>query len=225
MKTRLQDQKIRSAKAPAAGRLELKDSNVDGLMLRITANGVRSFCLVYKVPGEHPCGPSKTGRPRVGKPHRMTLGTYPTLSLADAREQARLLLEQVDMGIDPRPERLATVREQHANTVKNVAKRFVTQECRGHIKSWRRVERTLELHVIPTLGSKPIADIERADIHHLVDLLVDENRPGGPLPGAAREVIKHVHRLFDFAFDRGIIKANPAHKFKRKVTEIQPALV
>ena len=132
MKNRLQDQKIKSAKAPAGGRLELKDDNVDGLMVRVTANGAKSFCLVFKVPGEHPCGPSKTGAPRKGKPHRMTLGTYPMLSLADAREQARLLLEQVDAGIDPRPVRLAVAREAHANTVAAVAKRFTPPPTMGH---------------------------------------------------------------------------------------------
>lgn len=217
MKTRLQDQKIRSAKAPAAGRLELKDSNVDGLMIRVTSGGAKSFCLVYKVPGEHPDGPSKTGKARKGKPHRMTLGTYPHMSLVEAREQARLLLEQVDQGIDPRPVRALAAREAYTNTVAAVAKRFVAQECKGHIKSWRRVERTLEMHVLPALGSKPIADIKRADINKLIDVLVDEDREGGPLRGAAREVRKHVHHLFDFAVDRGIIEANPAHKLKRKI--------
>ncbi len=217
MKTRLQDQKIRSAKAPAGGRLELKDSNVDGLMIRVTSGGVKSFCLVYKVPGEHPDGPSKTGKARKGKPHRMTLGTYPMLSLADAREQARLLLEQVDQGIDPRPVRVLAAREAYTNTVAAVAKRFVAQECKGHIKSWKRVERTLAMHVLPALGSIPIADIKRADINKLIDVLVDEDREGGPMPGAAREVRKHVHHLFDFAVDRGTIDSNPAHKLKRKI--------
>ncbi len=217
MKTRLQDQKIRSAKAPAGGRLELKDSNVDGLMIRVTRNGAKSFSLVFKVPGEHPGGPSKTGAPRKGRPHRMTLGSYPLLSLADARDQARKLLEQVDQGIDPRPARDRTALESYSNTVSAVAKRFVAQECKGHIKSWRRVERTLAMHVLPALGTKLIADIKRADINKLIDVLVDEDREGGPMPGAAREVRKHVHHLFDFAVDRGIIDSNPAHKLKRKI--------
>jgi integrase len=73
------------------------------------------------------------------------------------------------------------------------------------------------MHVLPALGSKPIADIKRADINKLIDILVDEDREGGPMPGAAREVRKHVHHLFDFAVDRGIIEANPAHKLKRKI--------
>jgi integrase len=217
MPTRLQDQKIKGLKAPARGRPELKDAVVPGLMIRITPNGVKSFCLVFKVPGEHPDGPSKTGAPRKGKPHRMTLGTWPMLSLADARTQARLLLEQVDLGIDPRPVRLLDAREAYTNTVAAVAKRFVAQECKGHIKSWKRVERTLALHVLPALGQKPIGEVKRAEVNKLLDLLLDEDREGGPMPGAAKDVIKHMRHLFEFAVDRGIIESNPAHKLKRKI--------
>ena len=171
MKRRLQDQKIKALKAPATGRAEYKDTLVPGLMLRHTAKGAKSFCLVYKVPGEHPDGPGKTGRPRVGKSHRMTLGTYPQLSLADARTQARLLLEQVDQGIDPRPERAQAAHEAYTNTVAAVAKRFVAQECKGHIKSWKRVKRTLEMHVLPSLGSKSIEIVKRADINKLLETM------------------------------------------------------
>ncbi len=217
MTTRLQDQKIKSAKPPANGRPELKDALVPGLMIRITPKGVKSFCLVYKVPGEHPDGPSKTGKPRKGKPHRMTLGTYPLMSLTDARVRARELLVQVDMGIDPRPVRALAAREAYSNTVAAVAKRFIAQECKGHIKSWKRVERTLAMHVLPSLGNRPIAEVKRAEINKLLDLLLDKGREGGPMPGAAKDVIKHMHHLFEFAVDRGIIDSNPAHKLKRKI--------
>jgi integrase len=73
------------------------------------------------------------------------------------------------------------------------------------------------MHVLPLLGQKPIAEVKRAEINKLLDLLLDEGRDGGPMPGAAKAVIKHVHHLFDFAVDRGIIESNPAHKLKRKL--------
>ena len=210
MKRRLQDQTIKSAKAPSTGRTELKDAQVPGLMVRITQRGVKTFCLVYKVPGQHPDGPSKTGKARTGKPHRMTLGTYPRLSLVTARKMANELLEQVDQGIDPRPERVQAAEESYANTVAAVAKRFVAQECQG-LASAPRVERTLALHVLPTIGNRPISEVGRGQLHQLLD---DVGERVGK--GAAREVLKHLHRLFDYAFDRELIGSNPAHKMKRK---------
>ncbi len=211
MATRLQDHKIKALRPPTSGRLEVKDELVRGLMVRVTPRGVKTFCLVFKVPGEHPNGPSKTGRPRVGKSHRMTLGTYPMYTLAEARVQARLLLEQVTMGIDPRPARTEEAQAAYDNTLASVAKRFIDQECKGHIKSWARSKRTLEMHVIPTLGNRPISEVKRRDIHALID---NVSRDVGP--GAARETLKHIHTLFEFAFDREYIISNPAHKLKRK---------
>jgi integrase len=215
MRPRLQDAKIRAIKPPATGRIELRDTNPPELMLRVTARGVKTFCIAYKVKGEHPHGPSKTGKARVGKQHRITLGTYPMLSLVKAREKARLLLEQVDQGIDPRPERARAAHDAHENTVRAVARRFLQQDCKG-LASAKRIQRTLELYVLPTLGQKSMIAVERADIHHLLDALVDPARDPRPMPGAAREVLKHLHRLFDYAYDRGIITSNPAHKLKRK---------
>ena len=211
MKTRLQDQKIKSAKAPPAGRrLELKDKDVDGLMVRVTSNGVKSFCLVFKVPGEHKDGPSKTGRPRKGKPHRMTLGTYPMLGLAAARDQARLLLDQIDQGIDPRPVREREEHDRIKNSLASVAKRFIAQECVG-LASQKRIERTLEMHVLPSLGDKPIRSIGRGDVHDLLDGIVENTGAG-----AATGVLKHLRSMFEWALDREIIDRNPAGKLKRK---------
>ncbi len=157
-----------------------------------------------------PDGPSKTGAPRTGKSHRMTLGSYPMLSLADARDQARKLLEQVDQGIDPRPARAREAHDRSTNTVAAVAKRFIAQECAG-LASVKRIERTLALHVLPTFGNKPIRDIERHAIHDLLDTIVENTGAG-----AAAGVRKHLRSLFEWALDRGYIDRNPAHKIKRK---------
>uniref|UniRef100_UPI000D440752 Arm DNA-binding domain-containing protein n=1 Tax=Vibrio splendidus TaxID=29497 RepID=UPI000D440752 len=52
---------------------ELSDGR--GLNLRVRKNGGKSWAIRYK-------------NPENGKPARFTLGTYPALSLADARKKA-----------------------------------------------------------------------------------------------------------------------------------------
>lgn len=210
-KRRLQDHTIKTLAPPTTGRLELKDEIVPGLVLRVTPRGVRSFSIAYKVPGEG--GYSSTGRPLTDKQHRITLGTWPMLSLKAAREQARILLESVSMGVDPRSDRRRAQVEQHANTVSAVAARFIKQDCKGHVASWKRIERSLELHVLPVLGNKPIRDITRTHIHNLLDAMGEEDGAG---IGAAREVRKQLHKMFEWALDREIVESNPAHKLKRK---------
>ena len=208
IKRRLSDLTIAKLKPPATGRLEVADEIVPGLVLRITPHGVRSFSVVFKVPGEG--GYTKTGRPKVGCQHRMTLGRHPFVGVKEAREKARALLEIVSEGRDPRPERIEAHRARRDNTVSEVAKRFIEQDAKKTVASWRRIERTLEMHVLPTIGDRPIRDIGRADVHELLDGLVEENKAG-----AAAGVLKHTRRLFEFALDRELVDRNPARGLKR----------
>lgn len=208
-KRRLSDPELRRLRPPREGRAEIGDTVVPGLVVRVTPRGVKSFSVIYKVPGEG--GVSAGGRPRAGRQHRVTLGQYPAVSLKRAREQARDLLETVSEGRDPRPER----REQNlirlANTVEAVARRFVEQDAKRTVASWQKIERTLALHVLPGLGDWPIRDVRRADVHELLDGLVAAGRVG-----AAREVRKHLSRLFNWAVDREIVADNPLHGMERR---------
>jgi hypothetical protein len=88
------------AVAPPSGRMEIEDEICPGLVLRVTQRGVKSFSVIYKVPGEG--GSNLNGRLLVGKQHRITLGATPPLGLKEARVQARKILEAATEGRDPR---------------------------------------------------------------------------------------------------------------------------
>ena len=70
---------------PATGRIELRDSTVRGLIVRITASGTKSFSLEYRSP--------------VTK--KMTRDSLPATSLADARSQAVKKKLMISDGGDP----------------------------------------------------------------------------------------------------------------------------
>ena len=63
----------------------LIDDVVTGLSLRCLATK-KSWSLYYRIGGQQ---------------RRPTIGTYPTLSISDAREVARGILKQVALGADP----------------------------------------------------------------------------------------------------------------------------
>jgi len=48
-----------AAAAPPSGRMEIEDEVCPGLLLRVTPRGVKSFSVIYKVPGE--AAPTPTG--------------------------------------------------------------------------------------------------------------------------------------------------------------------
>ncbi len=207
-KRRFTDQMLERMRPPPSGRVELGDDVVPGLVLRVTPGGVKSFSVIYKVPGEG--GVSPTGRPLAGRQHRVTLGQYPLLGLGKAREQARGLLGTVSEGRDPRPERREANLLRLTNTVETVARRFIEQDAKRTVENWRKIERTLELHVFPHFGSRPIRDVRRSDIHELFDNLVALGRLG-----TAREVRKHLSRLFNWAVDRELVPDSPVHGLRR----------
>lgn len=207
-KRRFTDQMLERMRPPTSGRVELGDEVVPGLVLRVTTSGVKSFSVIYKVPGEG--GVSSTGRLLTGRQHRITLGQYPLLGLAQARERARELLGTVSEGRDPRPERREANLLRHTNTVETVARRFIEQDAKRTVASWPNIKRVLDLHVVPRLGSTPIRDVRRSDVHELLDELVAADKVG-----TAREVRKHLSRLFNWAVDRELLTDSPVHGLRR----------
>lgn len=184
-KKRLTNQFLERMPPPKTGRLEVGEDLCPGLILRVSDHGAKSFSVIYRVLGEG--GSTESGKHLAGKQHRITLGRWPVVSLADARERARAILAKAGAGADPRAELASSVRERRANTFSAVVERHIKQDAARTISSWQNVERVLRLHVVPRLGEMPMADIRRADVHEIIDDLVISGRIG-----TAREVRKHV---------------------------------
>ena len=194
--------------APPNGRMEIEDEVCRGLILRITPTQAKSFSVIYKVPGEG--GVSAHGRLLVSKQHRVTLGRTPPLRLTKAREQAQQILRSATEGRDPRIEGRNKNVIRHTNTFKAVFERFIAQEIKPSVRSWKTVERVLRLHVLPVWSDKLTQDIRRSDVHELIDGLVADDKTA-----IAREVRKHLSRFFNWAVDREISKDSPIHGLRR----------
>lgn len=207
-KKRLTNQVLERMSPPRTGRLEMGDELCPGLVLRVTEQGAKSFSVIYRVLGEG--GEADSGRPLAGKQHRITLGKWPVISLASARDRARAVIAKANEGIDPRAELIEAVKERRANTFTAVLDRHVKQDAMRTISSWQNVERVLRLHVVPRLGDRPIADIRRSEVHEIMDDLVASGRIG-----TAREVRKQMSRIFNWAADREIIESNPLSGMRR----------
>ena len=196
------------ARAPPSGRMEIEDEVCPGLLLRVTPRGVKSFSVIYKVPGEG--GTNANGRLIVGSQHRITLGSTPPLELRAAREQARKIIQTAMEGRDPRDDRREQNLVRHKNKFTAAQKRFIDFEIKPNVKAWKTVDSVLRLHVEPHWGARPIQDIRRSDVHELLDELVER----GKMP-IAREVRKHLSRFFNWAVDRELVNDSPINGLKR----------
>lgn len=210
MKKYFTEAALERLKPPQTGRTEHGDTVVPGLMLRVSQNGVKSWSVLYKVRGEGGIS-QKTGQPLKGTQRRMTLGQYPMMGVKAAREAAIAVLNHSVNGTDARKERDEALADRLANTVEAVARRFIDQDAKRNIASWKQIERALELHVLPVWGGRAIADIRRSDVHDLLNDIVNRGQTG-----TARDVRKHLSRLFSWAVDREILSESPLTGLKRK---------
>ena len=125
---------------------------VSGLSLQVTPSGARSWVLRVMVGG---------------KRREMGLGGYPDVTLAGAKEKARLAREKIDNGIDPLAERL-TKRSNLAAAVaaamnfSEAAEKYIAAHEAGwknakHADQWNN---TLATYAYPIIGKITVADIE-----------------------------------------------------------------
>ena len=82
----LTDMTVATAKATAAGRTEIWDAAMPGFGLRVSKAGRKSWVLMYRVDG---------------RKRRLTLGTFPALSLAAARDAVQAAPTEADVVLSP----------------------------------------------------------------------------------------------------------------------------
>jgi integrase len=185
-KRSLTDASVRRLKAPPSGQIDVFDRGYPGLALRISYGGGKSWVCFYRA-----------GR----KLRRMTLGTYPALTLAEARQVWRDVRAEAQAGRDPAKSRK---REKPATDFETVSREWLKRDQSGK-RSLREVKRIVERELIPVWGERQITEIGRRDILDLIDGIADRGSET-----MARRVQAYVHRLFKWAVARGIIEANPA---------------
>lgn len=155
MKLALTDRFLRSIKTPAKGRETYADTVRRGLVLRVTEKGAKTWSI----------GPRVNGRRR-----RFTIGNWPEISLADARERAARLLVEVRDGRDPVEEARkarAAAKAPQAITLEE-ALRLYAKAVLSSRRTGRVVERDLRRDLAELL-SLPVAAISKAQLAHIVD--------------------------------------------------------
>ena len=92
-RAKLTDKFLQSSKriVPAAGQTDYWDQLTPGFGVRVSYGGRKSFQVLARING---------------KLQRFTLGAYPRLSLAEARDQAERMLKDAAKGISPKDREL-----------------------------------------------------------------------------------------------------------------------
>jgi integrase len=194
MRVMLTDRFCARAKPSKAPQTDYFDQNVRGLALRVGTKR-KTWTLHLTV---------------AGKRRRRTLGSYPSMSLANARAKALTIAE----GGDP-----------DAETFKAISDEFMRRTT-IRTKGWR--QQMLDRLIYPTLGSRPIAEIRRSEIARLLDKIEDES--SAVMADHALAIIRrvmnwHASRSDDFRSPivRGMARTKP-HFRARERTLTDPEL-
>lgn len=187
----LDDLTIKAAK-PREKEYTLRDGN--GLFLLVHPSGAKYFQLRTTL---------------LGKPKKIQLGTYPLLSLANARKEAREKRDMVKIDhVDPVIQaKLAKhqKRQDSQNTFKLIAEEWLEIKQRTLAKSTHlKIKQTFNANVYAHIGDLPIKDIDNQMVRKC--LLVMQKRGATELMEKSRGWIKQV---FDFALSDNLISENP----------------
>ncbi len=199
---------------PRSTDYELRDG--EGLYLLVKTSGRKAWHFEYY----HPVTKKRT---------KTSLGPYPVVTLAMARETRTKYRRLLYQGIDPR-QHLAGIAEekriQNECTLEKVAEQWLKEKKRtsdlseDHAKD---VWRSLEMHVFPSLGNTPVTEIRPKMLKEHLTPLEEQG-----ILETLRRVISRLNEIFRFAISEELIEFNPADnlvaRFKKPKKQNMPAL-
>lgn len=145
----LSEVKVRNTKSQEN---EYKLFDGGGLFLLVTPSGGKLWNLKYRFEG---------------KEKKLALGTYPEISLADARERRDKARRQLANGIDPRAVRKA---QKQADTAETETFEVIAREWHTRFRpTWSpghsvTIMSRLERDLFPWIGARPIAAIKAPEL-------------------------------------------------------------
>jgi integrase len=223
MNMKLTDRAVKAAKAAVKDRF-IWDDEMPGFGLRVAPTGRKAWVVQYRIGG------------RGSQFRRQTLGTFPALAAADAREQAKALLGR--RRDDPIAKQRAEAKAAaEAETLAQLCDRYLDAIGKGLVlgKAGRPKKAStiatdrgrIARHIKPLLGEQRVRDLAPADIARFIKdvtrgkTAADERTgPRGRAivtggAGTAARTAGLLSGILAFAREDGVRDDNPAHGVKK----------
>ena len=158
-----------------------------------------------------------------GVPKKLTLDAYWPDRLKDSRREAARAKSLIDSGRDLAAEKRKAREaakpkiEEALDLIEVVARTFVARHAKAKTRPRTafEIQRLLARDVLPAWGKRRLSTISRADIHALLDGIVDRGAP--ILANRTLTVLKTLGR---FAAERGIVATNPFVDARKPSAEV-----
>ncbi len=163
------------------------DNALAGFHLRIKPSGLKSFAIQYRTRG--------------GRQRSLTLGRYGTLTVDEARHEARLLLTQVAKGEDPSLDRNT---KRHSVSMQGLWDEYLVKHAKPK-KAPRSVvedEAIWRLWLNKTIGPIKVDQLGRKDVEHLHASMQH-------VPSRANRMLALLSKMMNLAVLWGYCEKNP----------------
>ena len=192
------DTQIKNAK-PQSKDYPIYDGN--GLLLLIKSTGTKIWQFRYY-------------RPITNNRTTVSFGSYPEVSLQQARKQRDEARELIKQGIDPQ-EHKAELEQRKQDEITSTFKKVATdwfkvKSSKGLTEiTLKGIWNSLELHIFPYIGNSSIFKLKAKDFIKVMEPL----RANGKLETIKR-LCQRINEIMFYAVNIGLIEANPAVKIK-----------
>ncbi|WP_330983545.1 MULTISPECIES: tyrosine-type recombinase/integrase [Enterobacterales] len=173
---------------------DYKLSDAGGLYLLVKKNGAKYWCLKYRYGG---------------KEKKLSIGVYPSVTLAQARSKRDEARRMIAEGLDPSHEKQAQKRAHHestANTFKAIAVEWFEHKSRTWTARYLADQKArIENNVYPAVGLRPVSEIKPLE---MLDCLRDIE--GAGKLETLRKTRQICVQIFAYAIVTGRATSNPA---------------
>jgi len=170
-------------------------SDGGGLQLRIKPKGARFWLFNYS-------------RPFSKKRANLGLGTYPEVSLAQARELAADARKLLAQDIDPqehREEQALAQQDLHSNTFFHISEKwFDVKQTKVTPDYAEDIWRSFKLHLFPDLAKRPIHKLKATHVINTLEPIAAK----GSLETVKR-LCQRINEIMTYAVNTGRLDANP----------------
>ena len=188
---------------PASKPLKLFDGG--GLFLLVTPSGGKWWRLKYRY---------------LQKEKLISLGTYPEVSLKEAREKREQARKLLAAGTDPGANRKAFKVEQmdrQGNSFEVVAREWLNKKSGiWELSHSSKVIRRLERDVFPWIGKRPIAEITPPELLGLLRRIEDRG-----VPETAHRALQNCGQVFRYAIATGRATYNIAGDLRGALSPVK----
>ena len=163
----------------------------DGLSVRVSKNGTLTFTMRYRFNG---------------KADQMALGTYPLMSLADAREKNSYYRTALLEGINPKNKKVEDKRVNiDALTFDQLFEQWYNHEIVGYCSEQvtKQAKVYFEKHVFNKLGNRFAKDINIVEWLEVIEGIQKNT------PTVAAKILGYTKKAYNFGVMRQLVEKNP----------------